>query len=363
MHQRTALISGASFAGLSTAFWLLSAGFAVTIVEVAPGFRKGGTPVDIKGRTFVTVKRMGLSDLIAANRIETHSLELWGPDGRIMPDPSLAPGGSYIADDSGPEECEIERDVLTALLFDLVKDRIELVFDDSISRLEERADCIDVSFRRGDKRSFDFVFGCDGLHSNVRKLWFGEEASYARFLGAYGSVAIVPRLLIGEGTTALYQVPGKMVVLSGYNGKTDIIALFTTNRLIDYDRRDQKQQIALIVEHLAGEGWRVPELIGEIEHSDYLWVSDLSQIRMPSWSKGRVCLVGDAAFCASPAAGMGGSLAIDGAAALGDAFAEYPDDYSMAFQAYEASFRPIVKTVQANASAFCKSITKGRSFS
>jgi 2-polyprenyl-6-methoxyphenol hydroxylase-like FAD-dependent oxidoreductase len=359
MHNRSVLISGASFAGLATAYWMTRAGYDVTVVETAPEFRKGGTPVDIRGDTIGVVERMGLLDGITANRIETHTVELFGPEGAIEPDTS-----PLLDQDGGGEgvEYEIERDVLTRLLFDLVKNDAEVVFDDGIARLEEQPGGIDTHFRRGNRRSFDLVFGCDGLHSNVRKLWFGEEAGYSHFLQTYGSVSIVPRLLADEGTMALYQAPGRMVILTAYHGKTDIITLFSSKNRIDYDRRDSERHIALVADHLAGEGWRVPELIGEIERADYFWFSDLSQIRMPSWTKGRVGLVGDAAFCASPAAGMGGSLAINGAAALGDAFGRCGGDYAAAFQNYNEAFRPAVETVQAHAIDFCDRIAAGKVF-
>jgi 2-polyprenyl-6-methoxyphenol hydroxylase-like FAD-dependent oxidoreductase len=78
----------------------------------------------------------------------------------------------------------------------------------------------------------------------------------------------------------------------------------------------------------------------------------LCQIKMPSWTKGRVALVGDAAYCASPAAGMGGSLAIVGAAALADAFQNHPGDFEAAFQDYNNSLRPFIEKVQADAIEF-----------
>ena len=70
---------------------------------------------------------------------------------------------------------------------------------------------------------------------------------------------------------------------------------------------------------------------------------------MPSWTKGRIALVGDAGYCASPAAGRGGSLAIDGAAALADAFQKYPRNFELAFSEYNKRFRPFIEKVQAGA--------------
>jgi 2-polyprenyl-6-methoxyphenol hydroxylase-like FAD-dependent oxidoreductase len=69
----------------------------------------------------------------------------------------------------------------------------------------------------------------------------------------------------------------------------------------------------------SGEGRRTPELLEKLNRCRDFYFDKIRQIRMPSWTKGRVALVGDAGYCASPAAGMGGSLAIVGATALADA--------------------------------------------
>lgn len=70
---------------------------------------------------------------------------------------------------------------------------------------------------------------------------------------------------------------------------------------------------------------------------------------MPSWTKGRVALVGDAAYCASPAAGIGGSLAVEGAAALAGALQQHNGNFEPAFQDYNKNLRPFIEEVQADA--------------
>ena len=70
---------------------------------------------------------------------------------------------------------------------------------------------------------------------------------------------------------------------------------------------------------------------------------------MPSWTKGRVALIGDAAYCASAAAGMGASLAINGATVLADALQKHNGNFEAAFQSYNQSFRPFIEEVQARA--------------
>ncbi|HEX8537709.1 MAG TPA: FAD-dependent monooxygenase, partial [Cystobacter sp.] len=115
------------------------------------------------------------------------------------------------------------------------------------------------------------------------------------------------------------------------------------------DYRDEAQQRRIIEERFAGSGWRTAEVLREMAGSTNFYFDKLSQIRMSSWSRGRVALVGDAGYCASPAAGMGGSLAIDGAAALGDAMRAAGGDHALAFRLYDEQFRPFIDEVQAEA--------------
>lgn len=107
-----------------------------------------------------------------------------------------------------------------------------------------------------------------------------------------------------------------------------------------------------MIHKFSGAGWRTQELLREIKEADNFYFDSLSQIKMPSWSKGRIALVGDAAYCASPAAGRGGSLAIDGAAALAEAFQKHDSDFELAFQEYNRSFRPFIEEIQADADSF-----------
>ena len=164
-----------------------------------------------------------------------------------------------------------------------------------------------------------------------------------------GQKYLVDRLLIERNTAELFNVPNKAVMLNAYRNKTDIILAFHTEQPIAYDYRDEGQQRSLIAEQFQGVGWRTAELLKAVQGSQNFYFDQLSQIRMPSWTKGRVALVGDAGYCPSPAAGMGGSLAIDGATALADAMRDHPGDLGRAFQAYNEGLRPFIEQIQAEA--------------
>jgi 2-polyprenyl-6-methoxyphenol hydroxylase-like FAD-dependent oxidoreductase len=345
--QRTesVLVSGASFAGLATAWWLRQLGYLVTVVEIAPGLKKGGTPVDIRESVVDVVRRMGLLERIIAESLPPRATEFLDVSGRPL-EQIAAQSEETREEEPG---WEIERDALLDMLFDRVKGDVEFIFSDSIATVDETAETVHVTFASGARRSFSLLLGCDGTHSAVRRMCFGEESSFLLFLEKYFSLTIVDKLLLPENTGQLYSVPGKTIMINAYHGKTDIAFCFSSAEEIAYDRRDRHRQKQMIEDHFQGDGWRTEELLREMRQCEDFYFDKLCQIRMPAWSKGRVALVGDAGYCPSPAAGMGGSMALLGATALADGFRAHPHDFVAALREYDDRLRPIVEEIQVNA--------------
>jgi len=77
------------------------------------------------------------------------------------------------------------------------------------------------------------------------------------------------------------------------------------------------------------------------------WYFDTAaQIDMSEWTRDRVALVGDAAYCASPMSGQGSSLALIGAYVLAGKLAARRDDRQAAFAEYHRVMRPFVSMNQ-----------------
>jgi 2-polyprenyl-6-methoxyphenol hydroxylase-like FAD-dependent oxidoreductase len=182
------LISGASFAGLATAFWLVRLGFQVTVVEVASGLRKGGTPVDIEGETIGILQRMGMFDAVRAKALPPRAFEFKDAEDHTL-------GGFGV--DTGAEaqprtRFEIHRDDLLDILVSGIDGSVELLFGRSIKHLDDEEDEVTVTLDDGTRRSFALVFGCDGNRSNTRKLVFGDETNFTYFMGGYVYLKVVP---------------------------------------------------------------------------------------------------------------------------------------------------------------------------
>lgn len=338
--RKKVLISGASVAGLSMACQLNSAGYQVTVVELAETPRAGGTAIDFHGAAIDVVKHMGIFEQLTSNALHLEKIEFKNSDDVTV--------NAMLPERNGGE-IEIERTAFINILFHKIKNDVEFIFGDSICALTETPADITAIFRNSSARSFDLVIGCDGSHSNVRKIWFGEEATYAHFMGAYFSISIVNKSLIRPNIMQFYNVPGKAYMLNAYKDKTDVIFSFHAEKEIPYDYRDFAQQKKIILGQFAGQGWRTEELLKEIMYSENFYFDKFCQIKMPSWTKGRVALTGDAAYCASPAAGLGGSLAVQGAAALAEALEKHGENHETAFAAYNKNFRPFIEAVQAEA--------------
>src|SRR3982751_4123161 len=88
------LISGASFAGLTTAIWMRRLGYQVTVVENTTGLRKGGTPVDLRNDAMEIFDRMGVLPAVRAKALPPRTTEfadLGGtPIARMEPEPTAA---------------------------------------------------------------------------------------------------------------------------------------------------------------------------------------------------------------------------------------------------------------------------------
>jgi 2-polyprenyl-6-methoxyphenol hydroxylase-like FAD-dependent oxidoreductase len=350
------LISGASFAGLTTAIWMRRLGYQVTVVENATGLRKGGTPVDLRNDAMAIFDRMGIASAVRAKALPPRTTEFAGIDGtpiaKMEPEPTA---GTIVIDEyeiHRHDDIEIHRDDLLAILFAETEGAVEVIFGDSITRLTATAEGVRAAFRNGPDREFTMVLGCDGNHSNVRRLWFGPETDHSHFLRHYTSVTVVDGTFIPSWTSRIQNTPGRTLLLNSYENTTDVVFIFHSAQEIPYDYHDIDEQKQIIRDQFADAGKPFTDVLDKALDADNFYFDKLSQNRLPSWASGRVALVGDAAYCPSPAAGMGGSVAILGATALYDALRSSGGDIESAFAEYERSFRPTAERIQTETETF-----------
>jgi 2-polyprenyl-6-methoxyphenol hydroxylase-like FAD-dependent oxidoreductase len=343
VHEKDILISGAGIAGPALAHWLSRAGYRPTIVERSPAPRPGGQTVDVRGAARTVVDRMGLLDAVRAIRVEERGVAYVDGRGWHRAEiPAEAFGGEGIV-----AEIEVLRGDLAELLYEATRETSEYLFDDAITAIEQDADGVTVRFRRSPERRFGLVVGADGLHSGVRALAFGPGERFVRPLGGLSAYFTVPNRYRLDGWFEMYTVPGATVALRPDRDPAHVKALLgirTPDPAVD--RRDPDAVRALLTETFTGAGWVADQVIADMRTSTDVFYEELAQVRMDSWSAGRVVLLGDAAWCPSPISGLGTSTALVGAYVLAGELVRAGGDHVAAFAEYERVLRPYIAESQ-----------------
>ncbi|MCB0950518.1 MAG: FAD-dependent monooxygenase [Mycobacterium sp.] len=344
----TVVVSGAGIAGPTLSYWLSRSGYRVIVVEVAPGIRPGGQTVDLRGIGGAVVERMGLLELMRARALDQRGAAWVRSDGtRRAEMPVTAFDGNGLV-----SKLEILRGDLVGVLYDATRDDVEYRFESAITAVEHRDDAVAVTLSDGSQLIADVVVGADGPHSAVRRLVFGPEEQYVTPIGGYNAWFSAPDTVGLGGWYLLYQAPGGLnaSMRPSHDPLIAKASLAFQSPPLTYDRRDTDEQRQILVERFAGAGWQCDALLGAAQQADDFYFDAFCQVHMPAWSAGRVALVGDAGYCASPLSGMGTSLALVGAyvlaGELGAADALDADRVRSALSAYETVMRPYVDRCQ-----------------
>ena len=342
------LVSGASVAGTTVAYWLAHHGYSVTVVERDPGLRPGGQAIDVRGPALTVLERMWLRAAADHLRTRIRGASVVDRDGNeLSRDTQSTPTGGLIAN----PDIELLRDDLVELLYEASRLNTEYVFDDSIVALEDDGASVKVTFERATARSFDLVIGADGLHSNVRRLVFGPEAQFIERLGTHAAIFTVPNFLDLDYWQTWHYGDNTMVGVYSARSNTEaraMVGFMEADLQIDY--RDTEAQYAELERRMADDGWVRPQLLQYLRTAPDFYFDEMSQIKMDRWSKGRVALVGDAGYCCSPLSGQSTSVALLGAYILAGELAAASQngdvDYELGFANYHKEFHDYVKRNQ-----------------
>ncbi|MFC4008772.1 FAD-dependent monooxygenase [Nonomuraea purpurea] len=342
------LISGASIAGPSLAYWLDRHGFEVTVVERAPKVRPGGQAIDVRGPALEVAERMGILGELRARSVGMRGMSVVDGDGAEL---YRSTERTVSGGDLGSPDIEILRDDLAEIIVAAGGEAIEYLFDDSIASLEQDEDEVRVTFERGPRRSYDLVVGADGLHSHTRRLVFGPTEQFIRHLGTCMAVCTVPNFLGLDHWQVMHQMPGGgmrgAMVMSVRDGtQARAYLMFDPAEPITCDHRDIHGQKNLVARELAGDSWQMPRLLELMRSAPDFHFDSASQIHMDSWSKGRVVLLGDAGYCGSPLSGQGTTMAMVGAYVLAGELKAADGDHTTAFTAYDKELRDYVRANQ-----------------
>lgn len=339
------LISGGGIAGLTLALCLHRHGHEPVIVERSPKVRDEGYMIDFLGTGYDASEKMGILP------------ELEGIHYQI---PRLA-----FLDSRGKERFSVEyatlrkrlfngrhfnfmRGDLEQLLYSKIEGQVAMRFGTEVESFEQDGAEVAVKLTDGSTGSFDLLVGADGVHSRIRELAFGEERLFSRSLGYYAAAFTVDDPAMRDGLGGAFYtltVPGRQVSIYPIRGgRLATFFIHNANRRLDgFSTESARQELR---EEYGEMDWIVPELLERLPSHPGLYFDEVTQIEMPTWSAGRVVLVGDACQCVSLLGGQGASLAMAASYVLAEELGAGPNDITSALARYESRLRPTVEKVQ-----------------
>ena len=359
MNNKNILISGAGIAGTTLAFWLKKFGFNPTIIEISPSLREGGYAIDFMGAGYNVAEKMGIIPALAKADIDISKVAFVDKNDKEKGSMNY----QKIKKLMNNRAFTFLRSELAKVIYQSLDNEVEIIFGDTIDKIEQDEDKVSVTFRSGKNRSFDLLVGADGLHSNVRNLVFGSEAQFEKYYGYYTSSFTLENHPAEGRAFSMFNVPGKQAAVYAYSTSTTAaFFVFTSPEKLKYDHHDVEKQKQILKNEFITIGWKCPEILAKIDSSSDFYFDPISQIKMDNWSKGRTTLVGDAADCPSLLSGKGSTLAMVGAYILAGELKLANGNYETAFKNYEDIFKPFISKKQKSAQGFAKSFIPKSNF-
>jgi 2-polyprenyl-6-methoxyphenol hydroxylase-like FAD-dependent oxidoreductase len=341
-RPRKALIIGAGIAGPVTAIFLKRAGYDVQLFEAWPYSTGIGGGLQIAPNGMHVLAELGLADeMIRAGSICESFDFLTQSGGRI------ASINRNMKQRFGQPAVNMCRSTLMeALVNKAWCENVELHFEKRLARIEDRADQpIVVHFTDGSSAEGDFVIGADGVHSAVRQHVI-PNGPQPFDTGLVGFGGFVPRSLIAD-----FGVGRRIVATFGQSGffgygfatpDPETGAMWWSTQPSNgvaaaaFRAMDQEAMRRHLLDFHAGWHEPIPLILKTAQ--DIAVTDTLDVATLPTWSRGRTLLIGDAAHATSPHAGQGASLALEDAMRLGRLMAE-GCELRQTFQAFEQERR------------------------
>lgn len=335
-----AVVCGAGITGLAVAQRLSTLGWEVVVLEKAPGPRTQGYMIDFFGAGYDAAEAMGLLPRLHELGYHVEEARFVDATGRRRARIRLeqftqAVRGHLVS---------ILRPDLELALRESLPDTVELRFATGPTGIESGTDQVRVTLTDGEVLHADLLVGADGIHSTVRGMVFCAERNYLRHLGFHTAAFTFHDPAIHAKVGDRFCLTDSVDRQLGLYGLRDgRVATFAVHRADDPTLPADPQ--AAVRTEYRSLGWVVPDVLAQCPPADRIYYDQVAQIHMPNWRRGRVVLVGDAAYAVSLLAGQGASLGVAGAYLLAEQLrqAESTED---GLTRYERLWRPVVEEKQ-----------------
>jgi salicylate hydroxylase len=345
------LIAGGGIGGLATALALARKGIPAHVLEQRAKFIAEGAGIQIGPNGTRILASLGVSEALRPHVGVPEAIHV--RDGASGADLARLPLGPWIAERHGAPYWVVHRGDLHAVLAAAARAEplVTLSTGAGVAAVAAESEAVAVASESGAAWTGRALIGADGLWSTVRAA-IAPDAT-PRFAGKSAARSVLPLKSVApalrHAEVGIWLFPDAHVVHYPVSGGAALAIV-----VIVPDAHDE------------GEDWSAPvtaawvrerlpacaALLRELVASPETWrrwaLHTLPQL--PTWTHGRVTLLGDAAHAIVPFLAQGGVLALEDAVVLADALQEAGGDVAGALQAYERRRRPRAKQV-ASASA------------
>lgn len=356
-------IVGGGIAGVSLAIALHHRGVNVKIYEQAPKFGEIGAGVSFSPNAVQAMKKCHRGIFDAFEKVCTRNS--WDSKRHVWfdylngYDKSMKQAGhqeaAFTISNSLGQNGVHRAHFLEEMVKLLPQDRA--VFGKRLKAIEDGDNGrLVMMFQDGSYVETDAVIGCDGIKSRVRQIMYGEQhpCAYPSYTYKYAYRGLVPMEkaveAIGEErakNSCMHMGPGGHVLTFPvkHGQILNIVAFHTSDEdWPDYQRltRPAKREDAL--KDFSGYGPNVLALLKLTEPDLDVWaIFDLGKNPVPNFSKGRVCIMGDAAHATSPHHGAGAGFCLEDSAVMAtlltDKRINNSTDIETVFAAFDAARR------------------------
>ncbi|WP_328663615.1 FAD-dependent monooxygenase [Streptomyces sp. NBC_00328] len=342
------LVAGGGVAGQALAFWLTRSGHQVTVVERFPALRASGAQVDLRGQGIEAVERMGLLETVRSRLVDEAGVAF--VDSRGKPKATIMANTSGKGRQTLTSEYEIMRGDLVRILHEGTENDAGYVFGKSVDGFDQDADRVTAHFSDGTSGEYDLLIGADGQGSRIRRALLPEGFDPYWRLGIHMAYWFVPRIASDTNIRDTYMAPGGRQIMRRSHNAAETQVYFVMREesaeASAIHRAPVEQQQKFWAERFRDAGWQTDRFVEGMKDSPFFYSQEIAQVRIDSWSKGRVVLAGDAAHCASPYSGMGISGGLVGAYVLAGEINRHADDLPTALANYDSVLRPFVDEIQ-----------------
>ena len=276
-------------------------------------------------------------------------------EGTVFLDSSGKTFAEFPAGDIFTADYEILRADLSELFLRATESlrKIEYIYGDYIQALEQTEKNINVNFNKGSRETYDLVVAADGGLSKTRSMILDEhvtKGSY-NFLGQYLAYFTIPSQANEPKMWNWYNTQKGLCIMTrphrdpGTKGAYMCITMPTRGErepaiedALDKGSDEAKKRI--LHDYFDNAGWQANQVLEGLDSSKDFYMSRAAQVKLPKWTNGRACVLGDAAHATF---GVGTTLAIEGAYLLAGELSKIQssEDVQQALESFENVFRPL----------------------